>query len=263
MKTALTIAGSDPTSGAGIQADLKVFHHFGIYGLSAVAALTAQNTCRVTAISGVDVKLLEEQLNALISDIRPDALKTGMLLSGNSIAVVARIVKGYDLYNLTVDPVIRSSTGAMLIEEGALDVMREELFPLARVVTPNIYEATALSGINIIDEGDMERAAIELKKTGAEAVIITGGHFQDGKGQGPEGKETLDLFFDGNEFHRIQGTRIKGEYHGTGCVFSAALTALMARGLSVKESAQKAREFMDIAISHALVIGRGMRVLNI
>jgi hydroxymethylpyrimidine/phosphomethylpyrimidine kinase len=266
MKTALTIAGSDPTGGAGLQADIRVFNHFGVYGLSSVSALTAQNTYEVNAILKVDGKFLEAELNTLISDIRPDAIKTGMLFSIDAVKAVAKIIKGYELENMIIDPVTISSTGTSLMENGVLDALKEELFPLAKIITPNIYEATAISGINIIDEKDMERAAAELKKLGAEIVIITGGHFEEVKSQKSKVRgdgETLDLIYDGEKFHRLRGKKIKGQYHGTGCAFSAAITACLAKGMSVIEAIRKAKEFVDIAIKNAYSIGKGMRLLNV
>ena len=254
MKTALTIAGSDPTGGAGLQADLKVFHHFGVYGLSAVSALTAQNTFEGNAISKVDEGFLAEQLNTLLSDIRPDALKTGMLFSTDAIKVLAGIIRGYELENLVIDPVTISSTGTSLIENGALDAIKDQLFPLAKVITPNIYEASAISGINIETENDMEKAAVKLKNLGVEIVIITGGHMK---------KETVDLIYDGERFEYMRGKKTKGEYHGTGCAFSAAITALLARGVSVRESAKKAKEFVSHAIENAHDIGKGMGLLHV
>jgi hydroxymethylpyrimidine/phosphomethylpyrimidine kinase len=254
MKTALTIAGSDPTGGAGLQADLRVFSHFGVYGLSAVSALTAQNTYEVNAIQKVDGRFIEEQLNSLISDIRPDAIKTGMLFSKDAVKAAAKIIKGYDLENLVIDPVAVSSTGASLMENGALDALKKELFPVARVITPNIYEATAISGVNIMNEKDMEKAAVELKKLGTETVIITGGHLE---------KETLDLIYDGEKFHKIKGKKIKGEYHGTGCAFSAAITACLAKGMSVLTAVKKAKGFIDTAIKNSRDIGKGMRLLDV
>lgn len=283
MKVALTIAGSDPTGGAGLQADIRVFNHLGVYGLSAISALTAQNSYKVSGILKVDGKFLEEQLNTLINDIRPDAIKTGMLFSIDAVKAVAKIIKGYELENLVIDPVTISSTGTSLMENGVLDALKEELFPLAKVITPNIYEATAISGISIIGEKDMERAAVELKKLSAEAVIITGGHFtgsvkrqalnvkrttlnprylthfEENRSDG----ETLDLIYDGEKFHRIRGKKIKGQYHGTGCVFSAAITACLAKGMSVLEATKKAKKFVDIAIKNAYNIGKGMRLLNV
>ncbi|NTU43341.1 MAG: bifunctional hydroxymethylpyrimidine kinase/phosphomethylpyrimidine kinase [Nitrospirales bacterium] len=254
---ALTIAGSDPTGGAGLQADLRVFSLLGVYGLSAVSALTAQNTFEVTGILPVDGRFLEAQLNTLISDIRPDALKTGMLFSGDVVRSVARIVRGFELENLVIDPVTVSSTGSSLLEEGALEILTTELFPLSRVITPNIYEASAISGVAIEDEEGMENAARRLKELGPEVVIITGGHFP-GRG----GQETMELIYDGASFLRIEGKKMKGEYHGTGCAYSAAITANLAKGLSVPEAARRAKELVESAIRQAYRIGKGMSLLK-
>lgn len=263
MKTALTIAGFDPTGGAGLQADLKVFQRFGVYGLSAVAALTAQSTVKVASTSGIDAMLLEEQLKTLINDIRPDALKTGMLFSRDAVAVVAKIVKGFDLQNLVIDPVTVSSTGASLVADGTLDMLKELLFPVAKVITPNIYEASLLSGVAVCDEGSMELAAKELKKTGVEVVIITGGHFDDLKTTKRSSGRTMELLYDGDSFHRIRGRKMRGEYHGTGCAFSAGITACLAKGMSVYEAAKKARRFIEGAVKNAVDLGKGMKLLKL
>jgi hydroxymethylpyrimidine/phosphomethylpyrimidine kinase len=254
MKTALTIAGSDPTGGAGLQADLKVFHHFGVYGLSAVSALTAQNTTEVNSVMGVDAGFLERQLDTLINDIRPDALKTGMLFSIEAIRTVARIVRSFDLQNLVIDPVTVSSTGASLLEDGALDVLIEELFPLAAVITPNIYEASVLSGVRIENEIEMEEAAMKLRRLGPVTVVVTGGHLEN---------ETMELVWDGVSAHLFRGKKVAGEYHGTGCAFSAAVTALLAKGEPVLGSVRKAGEFIEKAIRNAHDLGKGMRLLHV
>lgn len=256
MKTALTIAGSDPTGGAGLQADIRVFNHFGVYGLSVVSALTAQNTTTVNSILKVEAEFIEKQLDTLLNDIRPDAVKTGMLYSVDTIKTLVKFIKGYDLGNLVIDPVTISSTGTPLMEQGVLDALKDELFPVSKVITPNIYEASALSGMNIENKDDMEKAAKKLKNFGPDTVIITGGHFEGGK-------ETLEMIYDGQAFHRIKGRKIKGEYHGTGCAFSAAITALLAKGTSVIEAAKKAKEFIELAIKDAHGIGKGMRLLNV
>jgi hydroxymethylpyrimidine/phosphomethylpyrimidine kinase len=253
MKIALTIAGSDPSGGAGIQADLKVFGRLDVYGLSALSAVTAQNTIVVSAIERIEGPFLYEQLNTLLGDIRPDALKTGMLLSADAVRSVAKAVTEYELRNLVVDPVILSSTGTSLLEKKAADVMREELFPLAKVITPNILEASTLCGIPVFDEETMEQAAIALKQMGPEVVIVTGGHL--------EGK-TLELLYDGNTFHRLRGRKIAGEFHGTGCAFSAAITALLAKGVQVVDAAIEARAFVLKAIESSFALGKGMRLLN-
>ncbi len=254
MNIALTIAGSDPSGGAGIQADLKVFHRFGVYGLSALSAATAQNTLRVSAIERIEGPFLLEQLTTLLTDIRPDALKTGMLLSADAVRCVAEAVTSYSLQNLVVDPVILSSTGATLLEKKAAEAMKEELFPLAKAITPNIAEASTLTGIEVSDEGTMEQAAIALKRFGPEFVIVTGGHLAD---------ETVEIIYDGKTIHRLRGRKIPGEFHGTGCAFSAAITALLAKGSSVMDAVKKAKSFVSGAIENSLVLGKGMKLLNI
>lgn len=253
MKTALTIAGSDPTGGAGLQADLKVFKSFGVHGLSIPAALTAQNTSGVEAILPVDRGFFIIQMDTLLEDIIPDALKTGMLYSSWSVEEVAGKIKKYSLRNLVVDPVTISSTGISLVEDGTLDKIRDLLFPLSKVITPNIYEASLYTGINIEYENGMEKAAIELKKTGPEIIVITGGHLE---------RKTMDLYYDGSEFHRIEAPKIEGEYHGTGCAFSAAITASLAIGFTPLESVRNAKEFVTGTIKKAYQLGKGMRILN-
>jgi len=254
MKSALTIAGSDPTGGAGLQADLKVFRSFGVHGLSVAAALTAQNTEGVGHILPVEKAFFEIQLNTLLQDITPDALKTGMLYSRWTIEVIAGCIKKYSLKNLVVDPVAVSSSGMSLAEDGALDEMKEKLFPLARIITPNIYEASVLTGITIETIENMEEAAKEFKKMGPENVIITGGHLK---------ARALDLYYDGSDFHRLESEKKEGEYHGTGCAFSAAITACLALGYAPLESAKRAKEFMNSAIANAYRMGKGMGLLNL
>ncbi|MFO0751845.1 MAG: bifunctional hydroxymethylpyrimidine kinase/phosphomethylpyrimidine kinase [Thermodesulfovibrionales bacterium] len=261
-ETALTIAGSDPTGGAGLQMDLRVFHHFGVYGLSAVAALTAQNTFKVGAVTGVAGRFLEEQLDTLLNDIRPGALKTGMLYSSGAVRAVVKAVKGFALRNLVIDPVAVSSTGTPLMEEGALEVLREELLPLARVITPNVPEACALSGIPAGSEEDIEKVAVRLKELGPDVVIITGGH--SGRKVSPApAAGTIELVYDGHAFLRIPGKRTPGEFHGTGCAFSAAVTALLAKGVPVADAAVAAKDFVQEAIGRASPFGRGMRLLPV
>jgi hydroxymethylpyrimidine/phosphomethylpyrimidine kinase len=254
MKTALTIAGSDPTGGAGLQADIRVFGRLGVHGLSVATALTAQNTAGVDSIFPIDSSFIEAQMVSLLNDIRPDSLKTGMLYSKDAVRVVARLVKGLDLENLVIDPVTVSSSGRPLMEDGALDLIRGELFPLAKVITPNIYEASALSGINVIDEKSMEEAASVLKGTGPEAVIITGGHLEH---------ETLDLVLHNGKFYKLRTKKIRGEFHGTGCAFSAAVAAYLAREATVVHAAERAKAFMHEAILKARPIGKGMKLLDV
>lgn len=254
MKTALTIAGSDPTGGAGLQADLRVFRTFGLHGLSIPSALTAQNTRGISMIMPVEREFFKKQLDTLLEDIRPDSTKTGMLYSSWLIEDLAERIKAYSLKNLVIDPVTVSSSGTSLVEDSTLDRIRELLFPLSTVITPNIYEASLFTGINITDEHDMESAAIELKEMGPQAVIITGGHLET---------LAIDLYYDGITFQRIEAIKIKGEYHGTGCAFSAALTAGLASGASPLQSAKKAKEIVTEGIRKAYHPGNGMGILNI
>ncbi|MBI4653798.1 MAG: bifunctional hydroxymethylpyrimidine kinase/phosphomethylpyrimidine kinase [Nitrospirae bacterium] len=254
MKIALTIAGSDPTGGAGLQVDLKVFKSFDVYGLSVPSVLTAQNTDGVYDIYELPPLFFSQQIKNLLSDISPDAVKTGMLYSPEIIKITAQKVKEYSLGNLVVDPVTVSSTGVSLIKNDALDTMKDYLFPLAKVITPNIYEATIFTGINIDGTEDMKVAAMKLKDLGPEAVIITGGHLEE---------VAIDLLWDGKEFLALETERIGGEYHGTGCVFSSSITACLALGYDVRESFVKAKDFVSGAIKTAISIGKGMKILNI
>lgn len=253
MKTVLTIAGSDPTGGAGLQADLKVFRSFGIHGLSVVSAVTAQNTIGVEAISPVERSAFEEQITVLLSDITPDAVKIGMLYSTWSADILAALFSTKRFANVVIDPVTVSSSGRSLVEEGALDIIRSKLFPISRVVTPNVYEATVLTGIAIDSRHGMEEAARSLKSMGPEVVIITGGHLEG---------SAIDLCFDGT-FHAFESEKIRGEFHGTGCAFSSALTSLLVLGHPPVEAAARAKEFVRQAMLRAHRIGRGMAVLDL
>jgi hydroxymethylpyrimidine/phosphomethylpyrimidine kinase len=253
MKTALTIAGSDPTGGAGLQADLKVFRAFEVHGLSVVSAITAQNTEGVDSIFPVEKMAFEKQLRILLSDIRPDALKLGMLYGSYVVEIISLLATEYSLKNMVIDPVTVSSSGMSLVENGTLDLIRDKLFPLSRIITPNIYEASVLTGIMIEDRKGMEEAARALKETGPDVVVITGGHLEE---------IALDLYFDG-DFHSIEGEKLRGEYHGTGCTFSAAVTALLALGNSPLEAVRRSKEFISSAIKRAYHPGSGMGLLNL
>ncbi|HXX53901.1 MAG TPA: bifunctional hydroxymethylpyrimidine kinase/phosphomethylpyrimidine kinase [Thermodesulfovibrionales bacterium] len=254
MKSVLTIAGSDPTGGAGLQADLKVFRAFGVHGLSVPVALTAQNTSGVGRILAVERDFFLAQIDLLLDDITPDAVKTGMLYSKKIVEVVGDRIRKNSLNNLVIDPVTVSSSGTSLVEEDTLDLIRDVLFPLSKVITPNIYEASVLTGVHIEDEKDMEKAAIRLKETGSGVVIITGGHLE---------RLTMDLYFDGNIFHKLEGSKINGEHHGTGCVFSAAIAACLSLGHTPLDAAKKAKEFVTEAIKKSYHMGKGMGLLNV
>lgn len=254
MKIALTVGGSDPSGGAGIQADLKTFQALGVYGVSLTAELTAQSTEGISEIFHIPLDFFERQFDTLLGDVRPDSVKTGMLARRDAIRITGEMVKKYSLKNLVIDPVALSSTGVRLIEDDALERIRDDLFPLARAVTPNMYEASLLTGLAIHDEEDMKKAAVKIREQGPANVIVTGGH----------GKETAtDLFFDGHEFLFLQREKVAGEHHGTGCIFSSALAAGYALGLNSRECAVRANDFVWKRLGSALSIGRGMKVLNI
>ncbi len=253
MIMALTIAGSDPSGGAGIQQDLKVFRAFGIYGLSVISSLTAQNSAGVEGVMPVPGAFVEEQLETLLSDMRPDATKTGMLLTTNNIMAVVTAIRRHSLNNVVVDPVILSSTGRSLSRRGLPKAIREKLLSLCTVVTPNIHEASVLSGIRIAGMKEMEQAAAVLAGLGAPNVIITGGHL--------DGSAT-DLVYDGR-FHYLKGEKEPGEFHGTGCTFSAALAAELARGNDVLNAARSAKKFMKKVLAKTFGSGKGMSYFNI
>lgn len=253
MKKALTIAGSDPSGGAGLQADLKVFRRFGVHGLSAVAALTAQNTGGVKSVMPVPSRFLSQQLTVLLAEFTPHAMKTGMLYSEENVETVSRIVKKFSLGNLVVDPVILSSGGRRLTERGAVEAVRKRLLPLCYVVTPNILEASVLSGMPVRTMRDMEAAAVYLKKCGPAGVIITGGHLEE---------EAVDILYDG-DFHYFRGRKLPGEFHGTGCVFSAAVAAHLALGHSIDEAAITAKRFTKRAIRSSFGSEGRMKLLDI
>ncbi len=248
---ALTIAGSDPSGGAGIQADLKTFSRLGVYGMAVIAAMTAQNTLGVASVAEVAPDFVAEQLDAVLMDLPPDCTKTGMLLTAPVIDVVAQKVKQYRIRNLVMDPVMVSTSGAPLLNSDARSAFRRSLLPLALLITPNAEEAHALTGKTILTAGDMEEAALQIHGMGARHVLIKGGHVP--------GDEAADVLFDGKEFVHFPGARISArDTHGTGCVHSAAITAYLASGKSVHEAVQLGKEFVKNAIRNGLRIGGGI-----
>lgn len=254
MQTALTIAGSDPTGGAGFQADLKTFQALGVYGTSVPAVLTAQNTGGVSDIHELPPDFFSSQIDMLLKDIQPDALKTGMLFTLDNVKIVAEKVSEYSLKNLVVDPVTVSSTGVSLAGEGVLEAMKQYLFPLAKTVTPNVFEASVLTGIEIQNNKAVKDAAVKLKSFGPETVIVTGGHLD---------RNAEDILFDGKEFLTLENKKLEGSFHGTGCMFSAVITACLADGYTIKESFVRAKEFVYSAMKSAHYIGKGMKILHL
>lgn len=251
VKTALTIAGSDSIGGAGIQADLKTFSRLQVYGMSVITALTAQNTIGVSSVMDVPPDFVLHQLDAVLTDIPPDALKTGMLLNAAIIEVVASKIREHGLTKVVVDPVMFATSGAELLRQDAVRVLQRVLLPLALVITPNINEAQALTGKQIRTTGDMEEAALHVHAMGARYVLLKGGHIEG---------DATDVLFDGNEFWHICAERIPArDCHGTGCVLSAAITAHLALGRSVREAVELGKQFVTEAIRNGLRIGRGQR----
>lgn len=255
MRAVLTIAGSDSSGGAGIQADLKTFAAHGVYGMSAITALTAQNTETVTGVFEVPAEFVGEQIDTVVADIPPDAVKTGMLSSAEIIGVVAEKVVQHGLRNLVVDPVMVSKSGARLLREDAVEALRSRLLPLADVVTPNIPEAEDLLARTLATEDDIRRAARDIRAMGPRNVVLKGGH--------REGDVVTDLLFDGEEFHEYSGPRVHTtSTHGTGCTFASAIAAQLALGSAVPQAVRLARGYLQGALEHARPIGHGHGPLN-
>lgn len=249
---ALTIAGSDSGGGAGIQADLKTFQELGTFGTSVLTAITAQNTNGVHGVQAVDTDIIDGQLEAVMTDLRPKAAKTGMIFSPEIIALIAERLTQYGPIQLVVDPVMIAKGGASLLQEEAIEALRTKLVPLATVITPNIPEAEVLAEMTIENEDDLHEAADRILKLGAEHVIIKGGHSDD-----PQFSEDYIVSTDGSSF-RLQSLRIDTEdTHGTGCTFSAAIAANLAKGMSVEEAITEAKVFIQSAIQYGLHIGSG------
>jgi hydroxymethylpyrimidine/phosphomethylpyrimidine kinase len=253
---ALTIAGSDPSGGAGIQADLKTFHQFGVYGEAVITLLTVQNSVRVSRVEVMDPALVLEQLEAVLEDIPPAAAKTGALGSVEMVRAVAQAAAGF-AFPLVVDPIMVSKHGLPLLPDSAASAIREHLLPRAALVTPNVPEAEILTGIAIRTLDDMRRAACRIREMGARAVLIKGGHLDS------HSTDVVDLLFDGIEWHEFPAPRLDTRHtHGTGCTYSAAITAGLARGASLESAVAHARRFIHEAIFTNPGLGRGCGPVN-
>jgi hydroxymethylpyrimidine/phosphomethylpyrimidine kinase len=251
VPTALTIAGSDSGGGAGIQADLKTFAALGVYGTSAVAALTAQNTTGVTAVHTVPSEFVTAQIEAIASDIELHATKIGMLATAAIVEAVAAAIQDLELPLVVVDPVMVAKSGDRLLDEDAVAALRVELLPTAMVVTPNIPEAEALAGMTIVTRADVRQAAHAIHALGPKAVVIKGGHADDGG-------EVVDVLFDGHTFFEFRTPRLASRNtHGTGCTFASAIAAGLANGLTLTAATQAAQAYVAGAIRHGLAIGHG------
>lgn len=251
MKKALTIAGSDSGGGAGIQADLKTFSAFGVYGMSAITAITAQNTIGVQGIFELPVDIIREQIKSIMSDMRTDAAKTGMLSSPEIVTAVSECIREFDIPNLVVDPVMVAKSGDHLLSENARITIRENLLPIATVITPNLFEAESILGQPIKTLEDMKSAAAELKNIGSKWIVVKGGHLTGEK-------EAIDVVYDGQYFQMLSARFIQTtNTHGTGCTFSSAIAAGLARGLDPLSAIKKAKQYITRAIETNMSIGQG------
>lgn len=253
IKTALTIAGSDPSGGAGIQADLKTFHQAGVYGMSVITLLTVQNTQTVERVEVLSGDLIRSQLKAVLSDIMPGAAKTGALGSSEAIAAVADYARSFK-FPLVVDPVMISKHGAALMDSEAREVLIRELLPFAYLVTPNLQEAESLSAMHYKNKGSLKPMAEKIASFGPHAVLIKGGHMT--------GDATDYLFVDGQEFFFSTGRVLTRHTHGTGCTFSAAITAALAGGMKLNQAIACAKDFITGAIQTAPGLGQGVGPVN-
>jgi hydroxymethylpyrimidine/phosphomethylpyrimidine kinase len=249
IRKALTIAGSDSGAGAGIQADLKTFAAHGVYGTSAITAITAQNTVGVSAVLALKPKLVGAQIDAILADIGAHAVKTGMLANAAIIELVTRKIAEHRLKNIVVDPVMVATSGDLLIQKSAVAVLRGKLIPLATIVTPNIPEAEVLTGMKLRTNEEIKEAARLIVEMGAKTVIIKGGHL---KGR------AIDLFFDSKTFTALDTPRIRtNNTHGTGCTLSAAIAANLAKGETVASAVANAKRYITEALRHSYRIGSG------
>jgi hydroxymethylpyrimidine kinase/phosphomethylpyrimidine kinase len=262
-RVAMTIAGSDPSGGAGLQADLKTFAAYRVHGFSVITAVIAQNSARVSSVASVAAAMVAEQIATLAAERIPDALKTGALANAEVVEAVAKAIEEFKLPAPVVDPVLIASSGARLLDEEGEGALRSRLLPIARVITPNIPEAEALGGIEIDGPAAMRAAARALRRLGARAVVIKGGHGFAG-GKGASESSVIDLLFDGRSFVEFAARRIGGGgAHGTGCAFSAAITARLACGDDLEAAVRKAKAYVTRALRGRFVLsGQGRALLD-
>ena len=254
MKTSLTIAGSDSSGGAGIQADIKTMTANGVFAMSAVTALTAQNTTGVSAVMTVTPQFLAQQIDAVFEDIRPDSVKIGMVASSELIETIAERLSYYRAENIVVDPVMVSTSGSRLIDENAVETLKNRLLPLAAVVTPNIPEAEVLSGIEIRGEEDMLKAAEAISGRYGCAVLCKGGHSIN---------DANDLLYSNGGCKWFYGKRINNpNTHGTGCTLSSAIASNLAKGCDMEQSVERAKEYISGALAAMLNLGKGSGPMN-
>jgi hydroxymethylpyrimidine/phosphomethylpyrimidine kinase len=248
MRTCLSIAGSDPSGGAGIQVDLKTFACFEVYGMAVPTALTIQNSTGVLEVVSIPPDLFEKQLNPLFDDIAVDAVKMGMLFSNENIERLHQTFLKYKPARLVIDPVIKSTSGFRLLEEKGVESLKKLLFPMALIVTPNLKEASLLTNTSVNSLTEMESAAKIIYEFGPKFVLIKGGHLLN---------EAVDLLFDGESFQTWRSPKILKKVHGAGCVLSSAIAACLARGHSVEMAVDEAHRFVHRAIEKSIPVGRG------
>ncbi|MDK1021590.1 MAG: bifunctional hydroxymethylpyrimidine kinase/phosphomethylpyrimidine kinase [Candidatus Hydrogenedentes bacterium] len=252
---ALTIAGSDSSGGAGIEADLKTFTALQVYGMACVTSVTAQNTTAVHSLQDLPPEMVSRQIDVVVEDLGVDAAKSGMLANGAIIEAVADRIAHYRIEKYVLDPVMVSETGQALLQPDAIQILTTRLLPLALVVTPNAAEAEALSGQAVSDVAGMREAARAIHDLGARHVLVKGGHI--------EGSDAIDVLYDGSEFETFSAPRIDTpNTHGTGCTYSAAITAKLAKGLNVRDAIGDAKEYLTGAIQHGFDLGKGPGPLN-
>ncbi|NMB29993.1 MAG: bifunctional hydroxymethylpyrimidine kinase/phosphomethylpyrimidine kinase [Clostridiales bacterium] len=249
MKKVLSVAGSDCSGGAGIQADLKTFSAHGVFGMTVITSVVAENTCRVIEFQDVRPDIIAKQIDAVFEDIPPDAVKVGMLSCRETMLTVAEKLREWGAQNVVIDPVMYAKNGCELMDSSAIDTLIAEVIPLADVLTPNIPEAEKITGMTIQTRDDMIKAAHEIHKGGCKAVIIKGGH-SDG--------DATDILFDGKEVYSYSSPRIDTKNtHGTGCTFSSSVAANLANGNTFDKSVGLAKDYITGAIEHSLPIGKG------
>jgi hydroxymethylpyrimidine/phosphomethylpyrimidine kinase len=250
MKKVLTIAGSDSSGGAGIQADLKSFSANGVFGMSVITAVTAQNTQGVFAVEDISVAVIAKQIEAVFDDIEVDAVKIGMVSRSQTIHTISENLVKYRAKNIVVDPVMVSKSGFHLLAPEAITALIDKLLPLAIILTPNIPEAEIIAAMPIKNLQDMEKAAVRIFELGPQNVLLKGGHLPD---------QATDVLYDGKKFQHFRAARIPTKNtHGTGCTLAAAITANLAKGLTITEAVRRAKEYLIIAITHSLDIGKGV-----
>lgn len=254
MKKVLTIAGSDSSGGAGIQADLKTFSAHGVFGMSVITAVTAQNTQGVLAVEDISVDIIIKQIEAIFDDIEVDAVKIGMVSKRETIHAIASKLKDYHYQNVILDPVMVSKSGYDFLQLDAKEALIKELLPLARIITPNLPEAEVITGMEIKSLKQMEKAARIIYALGPKNVLVKGGHLAD---------QATDIIFDGHDFTYLRSERIPTKNtHGTGCTLSSAIAANIANGCSIYDAVSQAKKYITVAIEHSLDIGKGVGPTN-